>query len=104
MQSMGFIMHPCCLAANTISSTLIMLTASQRGCTINTIYCTYSKLPTEDEQFIYMKHVEDIYWNKFKKKVHLVGSYYANLSQCAVHIMSNLESYHPIAVYKPTRS
>ena len=29
------------------------------------------------------------YWNKFKKKVHLVGSYYANLSRCTVHIMSN---------------
>ena len=28
--------------------------------------------------FIMLKHVGDIYWNKFKKKVHLVGSYYAN--------------------------
>ena len=37
----------------------------------------YSKLPTEGEQFTYSKHVEDIYWNKFKKKVHLFGSYYA---------------------------
>ena len=27
---------------------------------------------------IYSKHVEDIYWSKFKKKVHLVDSYYAN--------------------------
>jgi hypothetical protein len=27
---------------------------------------------------IYSKHIEDIYWNKFRKKVHLVGSYYAN--------------------------
>jgi heme-degrading monooxygenase HmoA len=28
----------------------------------------------------YSKHVGDIYWNKFKKKVHLVGSYYGNFS------------------------
>ena len=48
----------------------------------------YSKLPTDDELLIYSKHVEDIYWNKFKKKVHLVGSYYANLSRCTVRIMS----------------
>ena len=26
-----------------------------------------------------MYRVEDIYWNKFKKKVHLVGSYYAKM-------------------------
>ena len=38
---------------------------------------------------MYSKHVQDIYWNKFKKKMHLVGSYYANLSRCTVHIMSN---------------
>ena len=38
----------------------------------------YSKLPADDEQLIYSKHVEDIYWNKLRKKVHLVGSYYAN--------------------------
>ena len=38
----------------------------------------YSKLPNEDGWFIYSKHVGVIYWNKFKKKVHLVGSYYAN--------------------------
>ena len=48
----------------------------------------YSKLITEDEYFIYSKHVEGIYWNKFRKKVHLVGSYYANISRCEVHIMS----------------
>ena len=53
----------------------------------------YSKLPPEDEWLIYSKHVQDIYWNKFKKKVHLVGSYYANLSRCTVHIMSNIP-YH----------
>ena len=33
------------------------------------------------------------YWNKFKKKLHPVGSYYANLSRCTVHIMSNLPRY-----------
>ena len=27
----------------------IVLAASQRGCTINAIYCMYSKLPTDDE-------------------------------------------------------
>ena len=48
----------------------------------------YSKLPPEDEWLIYSKHVQDIYWNKFKKKVHLVGSYYANLSRCTVNILS----------------
>ena len=53
----------------------------------------YSKLPPEDEQFIYSKHVEGIYWNKFKNKVHLVGSYYANLSQCTVHIMSMVNMF-----------
>ena len=31
------------------SSTLIVLAAGQRGCTINAIDCMYSKLPTEDE-------------------------------------------------------
>ena len=55
-----------------------MLAASQRGCMINATDCMYSKLPAEDEYLIYSKHVEDIYWNKFKKKLHLVGSYYAN--------------------------
>jgi hypothetical protein len=39
----------------------------------------YSTLPSEDGQLIYSKHVEDIYWNKFKKKVHLVGSYYGKI-------------------------
>jgi hypothetical protein len=41
---------------------------------INAIDCMYSKLPAEDEQLIYSKHVEDIYWNKLRNKVHLVGS------------------------------
>ena len=44
----------------------------------------YSKLPPEDEKLINLKHAEDIYWNTFKKKVHLVGSYYANISRCTV--------------------
>ena len=54
-----------------------VLAASQRGCMINAIDCIYSKPPAEDEWLIYSKHVEDIYWNKFRKKVHLAGSYYA---------------------------
>jgi hypothetical protein len=41
---------------------------------INSIDCMYNKLPADDEQLIYSKHVEDIYWNKLRKKVHLVGS------------------------------
>ena len=52
---------------------------------MDAIDCMYSKLPAEDEQLIYSKHVEDIYWNKLRKKVYLVGSYYANssyLSHC----------------------
>ena len=39
----------------------------------------YSKLPPDDEQLIYSKYVEDNYWNRLRKKVHLVGSYYANI-------------------------
>ena len=49
-----------------LRSTLIVLAASQRGCTINAVDCMYSKLSPEDEQLIYSKHVEDIYWNKLK--------------------------------------
>ena len=45
-----------------------MLAASYRGCMINTTDCMYNELPPEDE------HVEDVYWNKFRKKVHLAGS------------------------------
>ena len=41
-------------------STLIVLAASQRGCTINAIDRIHSKLPTEDEQLTNSKHVEDI--------------------------------------------
>jgi DNA-binding transcriptional regulator YhcF (GntR family) len=52
----------------------VVLAASQHGCMINTTDRMYSKLPPEDEQLIYSKHVEDIYWNKLRKKVHLVGS------------------------------
>ena len=59
MQSMAFIVYPCWLAANMITS----------------------------------KYVEDIYWNKFRKKVHLVGSYYANISRCTVHITSKFIRY-----------
>ena len=69
-------LHICVLRAN--SSTLIVLAASQRGCMINAIDCMYSKLPTDDEYLLYTKYVEDIYWNKFRKEVHLVGSQYAN--------------------------
>ena len=54
--------------------TWIVLAASQRGWMINTTDCIYSKLPAEDEQLIYSKHVAAIYWNKFKKKLHL-GSF-----------------------------
>ena len=38
----------------------------------------YNKMCPDDEQLIYSKHVEDIYWHKLRKKVHLVGSYYAD--------------------------
>ena len=55
-----------------------MLAAIQHGCVINALDCMYSKLTPEDELLIYSKHVEDIDWYKFRKKVHLVGSYYAN--------------------------
>ena len=41
---------------------------------INAIGCMYIELPLEDEWFVYSKHAEDIYRNKFRKKVHLVGS------------------------------
>ena len=55
---------------------------------MDAIDCMYSKLPAEDEQLISSKHVEDIYWNKLRNKEYLVGSYYANISQCAVRLMS----------------
>jgi hypothetical protein len=35
--------------------------ASQRRWMINKICCIYSKLPPDDEQLIYSKHVEDGY-------------------------------------------
>jgi hypothetical protein len=38
---------------------------------------------------------------KFKKKVHLVGSYYANLSRCTVHIMSNLHTFLGMLCFHP---
>jgi hypothetical protein len=51
-----------------------MLAASQCGYMINAIDFMYRKLPAEDEYLIYLGHVEHIYWNKVKKKMHL-GSY-----------------------------
>ena len=39
-----------------------------RGCTVNTIHCMYSKLPPEDEQLICSKHVEDITGINLKRK------------------------------------
>ena len=42
---------------------------------INATDCIHSKQPPDDEQLIYSKHVEDIYWNKLRKKVYLVGSH-----------------------------
>ena len=55
----------------------------------------YSKLPPDDEYLIYSKHVENIYWNKLRQKVHPVGSYCANISRWTVHIMSNCLDRHP---------
>ena len=49
----------------------------------------YSKLSPEDEWLIYSKHVEDINWNKFKKKVHLVGSYYADCKHLSLCVISH---------------
>jgi hypothetical protein len=54
---------PHVLAANTF-----VLGASQYGCTINAIYCMYSKLPAEDEQFIYSKRVEGSIRINLKRK------------------------------------
>ena len=53
---------------DALSSTLIVLAASQRGCMINATDCMYSKLPAEDEQLIYSKHVEDITEINLKRK------------------------------------
>ena len=52
----------------------------------------YSKLPPEDEQLIYSKRVEGIYWDKFRKKVRIIGSYYANTSRCTVHKLSKINN------------
>jgi hypothetical protein len=50
----------------------------------------YSKLPPDDEQLIFSKRVVYGYWNKWREKeVHLVGSYYANITWCMVHRISN---------------
>jgi len=45
-----------------------MLAVNQRRCMINTIWCTYSKIPPDDEWLIYSKHVEDYFWNKLREK------------------------------------
>ena len=55
MQSMVFIVHPRWLAAKTLK----VLAASQRGRKINAIDCIYSKLPSDDEYLIYLKHVKE---------------------------------------------
>ena len=44
-----FTVYAVCGVYHASSSTLIVLAASHRGCTINAIDCMYSKLPTEDE-------------------------------------------------------
>ena len=82
-----------------------MLAASQHGYMINATDCMYSKLPAEDEWFICSKHVEDIYWNKFKKKVHLVGSYYAKhfIYHVSMHL-HHLQEYHPSTLLKLQKS
>ena len=49
MQHMVFIMHLCWLAANTNRANVDAM--------INTIRCIYSKIPPDDEQLIYSKHV-----------------------------------------------
>ena len=63
-----FIFRRQLLTRSSWSSTLIVLAASQHGCTINTVDCMYSKLHTEDEQFICSKHVEDITGINLKRK------------------------------------
>ena len=78
-----------------------VLAASQHGCTINTIDCMYSKLPPEDEQLIYSKHVEDIYWSKFRNKVHLVGSYCTNVSKLFSNYVTNIPGRHDIFELHP---
>ena len=35
---------------------------------INTLLCIYSKIPPDNEQLIYSKHVEDYSWNKLREK------------------------------------
>ena len=37
--------------------------------------------------------IEDNYWNKLSKKSRYVGSYYANISRCTVHITSNVSQF-----------
>ena len=42
----------------------------------------YSKLPAEDEYLIYSKHVYRIFIGiNFKKKVHMVGSYFPEVDK-----------------------
>ena len=45
-----------------------MLAASQHVCMINAIDRMFNKLPPEDEQFIYSKHVEVIIGINLKRK------------------------------------
>ena len=68
------------------------IAAGQPKYMVNTIWCIYRKLPPDDEWLIYSKHVEDDYWNKLKKKVYLIGPYYANIQWCRAHRMSNSSS------------
>ena len=56
--------------------------------TIKAVDCMYSKLPPEDEQLIYSKHVEDFIGMNLKRKVHLVGSYYAKVVGCLSMVMN----------------
>jgi len=42
-----------------LSSTLIVLAASQHRYMLNTICCIYSKLSADGEQLLYSKHVRD---------------------------------------------
>jgi len=35
---------------------------------MNNLSYVYSKLPPDDEQLIYSKHIEDDYWNKLREK------------------------------------
>jgi len=51
-----------------MSSTPIVLAASQCRRMINTVCCVYSKLPADDELLIYSNHVVDRLLEKIKKR------------------------------------